>query len=357
MKNKTIWLKILISAIVVLFFSSFFLFERQFYKLLNPKVSQVEQYLSESSLQIHFIDVGQGDAIAIRLPDNKKILIDSGTPESASKLKKYLKTKFFKNNEEQMFDIFLITHPHQDHIGGGVEIFESFQINNFYRPFVYLTTETEDETDITFDSDEFSQVVQMSKCEPNCTVVFFDQETEIYGDNYSFQFFTPMERIFNINNFSPLILLKCFNKKIVFTGDLESDAEEQILGIYEEELTNIDLLKVGHHGSKTSSSSEFITTLNPYYSIISVGRNNEYDHPSQTTLDNLNAVETKIYRTDNNGNIVFGLYKDNLIYVYDYSNRLPIRLQLWYIVLPWTVFCIAVIFNIKFKNKDSEEKE
>lgn len=357
MKNKTLWLKILISAIVVLFFSSFFLFERQFYKLLNPKVSQVEQYLSESSLQLHFVDVGQGDAIAIRLPDDKKILIDSGTPERALKLEKYLKTKFFKKGEEQTFDIFLITHPHQDHIGGGMAIFESFQVNNFYRPFVYLTTETEDTTDFTFDSYVFSQVVQMSKCEPNCTTVFFDRDTEINGENYSFQFFTPWERIFNVNNFSPLILFKCFNKKFVLTGDLESDAEQKILEMYDEELSNVDLLKVGHHGSKTSSSSEFVTTLKPSYSVISVGRNNEYGHPNQTTLDNLNAIESKIYRTDNNGNIIFGLYKNYLIYVYDYFNRLPIRLQLWYILVPCATFCVVVVFNIKFKTEDSKGKE
>jgi len=357
MKNKTLWLKILISAIVVLFFSSFFLFERQFYKLLNPKVSQAEQYLSEATMQLHFVDVGQGDAIAIRLPDNKKILIDSGTPESAAKLKKYLKTKFFTKDEEQTFDVFLITHPHQDHIGGGVEIFENFQVNNFYRPYVFLTSETEDLTDFTFDSDTFSQVVQASKNEPDCTIVFFDQETEINGANYSFQFFAPAERIYNVNNFSPLILFKCYNKKFVLTGDLESDAEQQILEVYDEELKNVDLLKVGHHGSKTSSSTEFVTTLKPRYSIISVGRNNEYDHPNQTTLDNLNSIESKIYRTDNNGNITFGLYKNHLIYVYDYHNRLPIRLQLWYILVPCTTFCVVVVFNLKFKTKDTKEKE
>lgn len=275
MKNKTILYKITISIIVVLCLCSTFIFNEQFYKLLNPKISYVEGLIEQSAAQIHFIDVGQGDAIAIRLPDNKKMLIDCGTPDSSEKLVKYLKNKFFKPDEDLIFDIFLITHPHQDHIGGGKEIFDNFQINSFYRPPVYLEEETFDDVSFVYSTDAFKEIISKSKNEPNCNVVFFEQDTMIEGADYSFQLFMQSELIYDANNFSPLILFNCFNKKVVFTGDMESDAEEQILLAYGDMLCDIDILKVAHHGSTTSSSTDFLETLTPVYSVISVGRFNE----------------------------------------------------------------------------------
>lgn len=302
-------------------------------------------------MQIHFIDVGQGDAIAIRLPDNKKILVDSGTPDSSEDLIKYLNDKFFKSEEEYEFDIFVITHPHQDHIGGAIEIFRQFQVNNFYRPHVYLQTETYTGDGFVYQSDMYELLIRQVSDEPNCQMLFFEQDTQISGENYKFQFFMQSELVSNLNNFSPLILFECYNKRIVLTGDLESDAEDQILTAYKDILQDIDLLKVGHHGSTTSSSVDFITCLSPTYSVISVGRFNEYNHPSQTTLDTLQASGSKVYRTDNNGNIIFSIYNGNLIYIYDFNNRLPIRLQLWYFVLPSCVVSLTLLWTINIKRK------
>lgn len=306
--------------------------------------------ISSSEMQVHFIDVGQGDAIAIKLED-KNMLIDCGTKESSKKLVNYLKNNFFED-EEMVFDIFLITHPHQDHLGGGVEIFDNFQIKNFYRPKVYANDEDHTEFDITYPTQIFSKVIDKSKQEENCQTIFFDEFTDdITGINYSFDFLSPFVETTNINDFSPIILFTFMDKKIVFTGDAEKQSESKVILQNREELTNIDVLKVGHHGSTTSSTANFVELTKPKYAVISVGRNNEYKHPNKKIINRLDGVNSAVFRTDNNGSIVLGISSSQeMFFVYDYENRIPIRIEVWQLVVSLSMIGCIIIYFVKLKS-------
>ena len=146
--------------------------------------------------------------------------------------------------------------------------------------------------------------------------------------------------------------------KFVFTGDAEQESEKRVLKYYDDGmLEDVDVLKVGHHGSLTSTSYDFISVLNPEYSVISVGRNNEYNHPNQKIIDRIQAIGATIYRTDNNGNIVCGVSQESKIYfTYQYKDRLPVRIQLWQICLILSAISVFLIFAIRFENREKIEK-
>jgi competence protein ComEC len=284
--QKNFKLRVAICALFALLFATIFLFKQQIYQAVNNTSIDTYQATLQSQLVVHFIDVGQGDAIAIKLPDGKKMLVDSGPGKSKDKLIDYLTNNFFAQNENT-FDYFLITHPHEDHIGGSVKVFEHFQINAFYRPNVYTQAEVQqlqqqygpDYTSglNTFSSQIFSAMVSSAVAEPNCEQVFFSALTMpmiIDGAGYTITLFTPTLLTYGIavNNYSPIMLIEYNGKKILLTGDAETAVENEFVGIVG--TLDVDVLKVGHHGSNTSTSKTFLQAITPEYAIISVGKNN-----------------------------------------------------------------------------------
>lgn len=363
-KTKKYLTKLIIFAIFAFVFSGIFLFERQIYSYVNNIDIASYTQIKESDLLVHFIDVGQGDAIAINLPDNKTMLIDSGTGSSKENLTNYLKNDFFKQTQNLTFDYFLITHPHEDHIGGSVKIFEEFQINEFLRPEVYSPSEIEAfeqelgaelvEGMAEYNTQIFNNMITASKNEPNCQTLYFsfyNSPMEIIGDNYRLKIFVSMNINQNINNFSPIIVLESFGKKIVFTGDAESSVENEIVSSYYSDL-NADVLKVGHHGSETSSTTNFLNAVSPSISVISVGKNNTYGHPKQVVLDKLQTMNSAIYRTDLNGSILVGVNDNSSILIFTTNgSNLPVKIEVWQIYLVGCGAAFYVIFALKFSTK------
>ena len=143
LKSKSMKIKIAIFLIFVVSFSSLFLFSDTIYKKINNFDQGNYDKVFQSQSIIHFVDVGQGDATAISLPNGKTMLIDSGTKDSKEQLKEYLNKNVLK--QSKVIDYFIITHPHDDHIGGSAMIFDEYEVKNFYRPNVYSVAEAQQE--------------------------------------------------------------------------------------------------------------------------------------------------------------------------------------------------------------------
>jgi len=237
-------------------------------------------------LKVHFIDVGQGDATLIEL-HGYTTLIDAGPNSSAESLIYYLKSQNIKS-----IDYIITTHPDEDHIGGIDEVLSRFRVKNFYGPKVTKNTDTFK-----------SMVKELKKQDLKITVPYKDMVLDL-GEQANLIFLTPLDyKDDNENNLSLVTKLNFKDISIIFMGDCESDVEKLL--IKDSQILESDIIKLGHHGSKSSSSLAFLKKVAPDYAIISCGKNNKYGHPHKETIDKLDNLNIKYYRTDIEGNIIF----------------------------------------------------
>ncbi|MGM9974969.1 MAG: ComEC/Rec2 family competence protein [Clostridiaceae bacterium] len=236
-------------------------------------------------LNIHFIDVGQGDSILIQYK-NKNILIDAGPDYSEKFLIKYL-----KDNKIKSLDVVIATHPHEDHIGGMDAIIKAFKIKSFHAPKII----SNDESFVKMVKSLRDRNLLINQIK-NGKSISLDKEAKIY-------FLSPSEDSYeNINNYSAVALLTYKNTSYLFAGDAEEPIENELMNNYPELKT--DLIKLGHHGSKTSSTEPFLRTLSPKIAVISCGLGNDYNHPAPIIMDRIRALDIKALRTDTMGTIV-----------------------------------------------------
>ncbi len=265
--------------------------------IIIPKI----YYSNISTLDMYFLDVGQGDAILIRTPYNKEnIMIDVGgkleykQEDWAKKEKKYHISDnlitFYKSLGITNIDI-VTTHGDDDHMGETINIVNKFKVNK-----------------VIFNCGSYNDLENnVIKLLSKKGIKYDSCIDELNYREYKLDFLNT--NVFdNENDNSNVIYLNLYNYKFLFMGDAGTEREKDILEKYN--ISNIDVLKVGHHGSKTSSSEEFISEMNPNYSIISVGKNNRYGHPNKEVLNNIE--DSKIYRTDLNGSIMFEIKNNKL---------------------------------------------
>ncbi|MGN2369501.1 ComEC/Rec2 family competence protein [Clostridium cagae] len=252
----------------------------------SNKVDNVGNLTNVSGiLEVSYLDVGQGDAVYIRVNDFD-ILIDAGPRSEADHLLKQLEQKNIDD-----FEMVIATHPHEDHIGGMSKVFENYKVENFYMPKVTHTTKTF-ENMLTSVSKQGLKVQQIKEG------MKFDLGSDAKIDVYS-----PMKESYEeFNDYSPIMKLTFGDKKLMFTGDAETLAEKEVLSKYSKDL-KADVLKFGHHGSSTSSSNEFIQAVSPQYGIISCGTDNSYGHPHKETMNKISKNKIETYRTDLQGEI------------------------------------------------------
>lgn len=240
------------------------------------------QVTSLNNMKVHYIDVGQGDSELIQV-DGKNILIDAGCNDNKSL--NYLKSIGVKN-----LDYIIATHPHEDHIGGMTSVINNFNIKEFYAPKVTHTTKT------------FENMVKALQSKGVKITAPTVGDTLTIG-NATLQFLAPNSSKYeDLNNYSIVTRLKYGNKSFIFTGDAESLSEGEILAKQLD--ISGDVLKLGHHGSHSSTSQAFLDKVNPKYAMVSCGKDNDYGHPHKETIDKLNAKNIKTFRTDISGTII-----------------------------------------------------
>ncbi len=246
---------------------------------VNTQNEQQVEFVAQEDLLIDYIDVGQADSILIRNQD-KVMLIDAGTNEAGETVVNYL-----ENLGITKIDYLIGTHPHEDHIGGLDDVINKFDIGQIYMPKIETTTKT------------FEDVLEAIE-NKNLTVTAPNKGDEIVLGQATGKFMTePILDKDNLNVSSLVFRLEFGNNSFLFMGDAEEENEKTI------SWTKTDVLKVGHHGSSTSSSEEFLKQVQPQYAIIMVGEDNSYGLPTQETINKLNTIGSTIYRTDENGTI------------------------------------------------------
>ena len=239
----------------------------------------------ENNMVTHFIDVGQGDCILVQV-NNKNLLIDSGTSDSKEKVIRYL-----KNNNVSRLDYVIATHPHDDHIGGMASVIKSFEVGEFYAPKVTSTT-------LAFQD----LVVALKNKNLKIKIAKPDVSLDV-GPYTSCVILAPNKSTYkDINNYSSAIKISYKNSTYLFTGDIETLSEQELLN--KDYDLKCDVLKVPHHGSNSSTSENFLKRVCPKFAVISCGINNSYGHPSKETTDKLKNINCTTYRTDLNGTVI-----------------------------------------------------
>jgi competence protein ComEC len=237
-------------------------------------------------VDVHFIDVGQGDSTLICTPD-ENILIDTGTDKSEVSLVAYLDKLGI-----DVIDYIIISHPHADHIGGADEIVESFDVENIVLNGVY-------------DSGGYAGNLTDLAEERSIAHTVWEAGDFIEIGELDFYVLAPLPDSYDEDNNSSLVIKMVYgDSSFLFTGDAEKDCEKEMLDTYNASMLDCDVLKVGHHGSKTSSSAEFIAVVSPALSIISCAAENRYGHPHLSTLKTLEDENSMIWRIDEAGSVV-----------------------------------------------------
>ncbi len=260
-----------------------------------------ENLTAKDALVVRFLDVGQADCEVLQFPDGRNVIIDSGGRETADKLVDKLKTFGIEK-----FDYVIATHPHEDHIGGMSKILDNFETGIFYMPDAVSSTKVFE--------DMISSLEQKGVNVKQATagVCVMDEQ------GVKMEFVAPVGDNYNDkNNYSAVLKLTYNKRAFLFTGDAERISEREMLdsGAY----LKADVIKVGHHGSDSSTGEDFLNAIGPKYAVIEVGADNDYGHPHIKILERLKNV--KVYRTDLHGDITFICDGENISVSTEYSEE------------------------------------
>ena len=247
-------------------------------------------YLRDDSLKVVFFDVGQGDSIFIETPQKHQILIDGGPSPKIILEKLGREMPFY----DRSIDLLVLTHPESDHLRGLLEVLKYYKVD-----YVLYTGIKKD----TLVDKEWESILK----EKRSHIVFAKEGKEFISGKtkliviYPFEKLSPIVYKKNVNDTSIVTLLNHRNVSFLFTGDISKSTEEKIV---ERERIESDVLKVAHHGSKTSSFDIFLEKANPKIAVISTGKNNKYGHPNKEVLERLAKYKIKVFRTDRVGDII-----------------------------------------------------
>ncbi len=263
---------------------------------------------NKEKLEVFFLDVGQGDSIFIQAPQGQNIIIDGGPDRKVVKeLSRYLPWW------DKTIDLMILTHPHDDHVTGLIEIIKHYNVENI----VY--------TGAAHNSPNFLSWLEIIKKENIPVKIPIAPESIILGNDCKMQFFYPFKNLYNqenenLNNTSIVLKLIYKNTSFLFAGDIEEGVENELIDNYcvsknisEKDFYCIpqnnqfnlraDVFKANHHGSDTSNSEEFLRAVNPVRAVISAGKENNFNHPSLRVINRFKDFAISFYRTDLKGTI------------------------------------------------------
>ena len=247
-------------------------------------------------LVVEAMDVGQGDAILITTPHGRRVLIDGGPGQSV--LRELGATMPFLSRK---IDVMALTNPHADHVDGLVPVIRRYDVGQLMV------------TGVTYPNAAYTALLKSARAPslygyPYLTLA--DDDRDFVLDGVTFDILYPFEpllgdTISNVNNSSVVIMVRYGDHRILLTGDAEIEEEAELVEAHDRGEIDLhaDVLKAGHHGSRTSSTPEFLERVNPEVAIISSGEGNSYDHPHPETLDAFNNLDLTVRRTDREGRV------------------------------------------------------
>jgi competence protein ComEC len=251
---------------------------------------------NHANLEVTFFDVGQGDAIFVETPQGNQILIDGGpTSVILEKLRKEM--PFW----DRTIDLIILTHPEKDHLTGLLDVLKRYKVRNILW------------TGVVRDTAEYKEWIRLIEKEAHggARITIAKAGQRIYGsqislNKFGFQILSPSDnledKVFKDSNDTSIVAKLTFgDNSFLFTGDISKSAEKELVSRGLD--IDSDVLKVAHHGSKNSSSKEFILKVDPEIAVIQAGKDNSYGHPRQETLDTLAEYGIKIFRTDKDSDI------------------------------------------------------
>lgn len=295
--------------------------------------------------QIHFIDVGRGDCILIKLPTNQTMLIDTGEEEYSLRVCEYI-TQYMIAEDMDKVDYFLITHPDTDHIGGALKIMQTFKVVNFLRPPVISISEYERGLYPEYGYDEtytYDNVINYAY-QNQITMHFAIDGMSLNLGECKITCLSPTEEVKqSSNNYSVVLMIEYQNKKFLFMGDCENSIESRIVDKYGNNL-NADLLKVGHHGSNTSTSQKLLDAVKPQYAVISTDGNSQY-FPNAKVIERLNNANSQVLSTAKMGTILFTIEDNNIVFAK--ATRPPNYLA---IIFACFLTIVLIVWENPFKN-------
>jgi competence protein ComEC len=258
--------------------------------------------LPHEQLMVDFLDVGQGDAIFLTMPNGEQVLVDGGPGQTV--LRELAEVMPFLDRK---INLVVLTHPHADHVMGLVSVLERYEVgailltgayykNAIYEAFLKRVAKFEVPTYVAE-----GQVLQIGEADFE---VLYPQES-VAGQEFS-----------NINNSSIVLKVSYDDFSLLLTGDAEHEVEELLLNLD----IRAQVLKAGHHGSRTATGNNFLAEVAPEVVVIQVGKDNQFDHPHQKTLDNLGSLGVQVKRNDLNGRIRIMYGPDYPVYSISHSN-------------------------------------
>ena len=265
-----------ISSIAVAIFVIFYVYDMLLGLFIGP---------DEGECEFHFIDVGQGDCAMI-ITEDTTVVVDTGPQDHAKSTERYI------SRYTDTIDYLILTHPHEDHIGGADELIESVTVKNIIM------------SDASTDTATFSTLLNAIE-EDDINVIEAKSADKYSVGDIDITILAPIGDFTDHNDYSIVVKVEYGKTSAVITGDVEQHAEELIIDNFDERILNADILKLGHHGSYTSNSDGFLKAISPDYAVITCGVDNEYGHPHIETLDRLDKFGIDYFRTDQDGHIVF----------------------------------------------------
>lgn len=265
--------------------------------------TQPGQQQTTGQFIVHFIDLGQSDSILLEY-EGKFALIDGGYASTSDQLIDYL-----QDAGVEELELIISTHMHGDHMGGLPQVVATFPVKQIWRsPQAYYSESYDrlqyyaDQQNITLDVPVVGQI-------------------QLLGDVY-LELLGPLDKSYeDINNSSLVVMASFGEKRFLFTGDMRHEAEKQLIDIGTD--LKADVLKVGHHGSYTSTSYLFLRTVQPEYAVIQCGRNNDYGHPHSEPMSRLRDADVDIYRNDLLGTIIAVCDGKNITFTWEFTDAKP----------------------------------
>ncbi len=242
----------------------------------------------DGEIAVHAIDVGQGDSTLIVAPEGN-LLIDAGTNSSESHLLAYLDMQGIET-----IDYFILTHPHEDHIGGADAVFENYEVKNVVLTFFPSTSNAYDAILDALKENVYTNVIE---CEAGAEYSLGEMKMKLLGPD-------PDDLGDDANNSSIITKITYGESSLLFTGDAEYEVEAMLISRWGNEL-DCDFFKLGHHGSSTSNSDAFMDVVSPYMALVSCGEDNSYGHPHREIVTMLKNRNIEYYRTDKDGSVIF----------------------------------------------------